>query len=207
EFARGGTVIFDVNGRNMLIAGRNWLCFVLRDVRGTVGRICTAACLAVLLPFSSHAAPTFLHTQGQDIVNEHGEKIMLRGVGLGNWLLPEGYMWKFGGQADRPRKIEKLVSDLIGSENAKHFWAEFRNNYIAEADIERIAQLGYNSVRPALNSRVFMSETDPPVYSEEGFALLDNLVKWCKANNVYVIIDMHAAAGGQTGQNIDDSVN
>ncbi|TAK92282.1 MAG: hypothetical protein EPO07_19385, partial [Verrucomicrobia bacterium] len=65
---------------------------------------------------SAHAAPTttFLHTQGQDIVNESGERILLRGVGLGNWMLPEGYMWKFGNQADRPRRIEKLVSDLIG---------------------------------------------------------------------------------------------
>ena len=56
----------------------------------------------------------FLHTSGQDIVNASGEKIYLKGVGLGNWLLPEGYMWKFGGLGDRPRKIEKLVSDLLG---------------------------------------------------------------------------------------------
>jgi endoglucanase len=159
--------------------------------------------------FSSVAVPTptFLHTQGQDIVNENGDKIMLRGVGLGNWLLPEGYMWKFGNEADRPRRIEKLVSDLIGPDNAKHFWSEFRKNYIAEADIQRIAQLGYNSVRPALNSRLFVTDGNPAAYSEEGFALLDNLVKWCKANGVYVIIDMHAAGGGQTGRNIDDSAN
>ena len=159
--------------------------------------------------FSSVAAttPTFLHTQGQDIVNENGDKIMLRGVGLGNWLLPEGYMWKFGNEADRPRRIEKLVSDLVGPDNAKHFWSEFRKNYIAEADIQRIAQLGYNSVRPALNSRLFVTDGTPTVYSEEGFSLLDNLVKWCKANGVYVIIDMHAAGGGQTGRNIDDSAN
>jgi endoglucanase len=159
--------------------------------------------------FSSVAAttPTFLHTQGQDIVNEKGDKIMLRGVGLGNWLLPEGYMWKFGNEADRPRRIEKLVNDLIGPDNAKHFWSEFRKNYIAEADIQRIAQLGYNSVRPALNSRLFVTDGDPTAYSEEGFSLLDNLVKWCKSNGVYVIIDMHAAGGGQTGRNIDDSAN
>jgi len=150
---------------------------------------------------------TFLHTENQNIVNEKGEKILLRGVGLGNWLLPEGYMWKFGNEADRPRRIEKLVSDLIGPENAKHFWTEFRKNYIAEADIQRLAQLGYNSVRPALNSRLFVTEGNPTGYSEEGFALLDNLVRWCKANGVYVIIDMHAAIGGQTGQNIDDSAN
>ena len=149
----------------------------------------------------------FLHTRGQDIVNENGDKVLLRGVGLGNWLLPEGYMWKFGNDGDRPRRIEKLVSDLIGPDKAKQFWSEFRKSYIAEADIKRIAQLGYNSVRPALNSRLFIVDGNPPTYSEEGFALLDNLVKWCKANGVYVIIDMHAAVGGQTGQNIDDSAN
>ncbi len=150
---------------------------------------------------------TFLHTQGQDIVNEHGEKILLRGVGLGNWMLPEGYMWKFGEQGDRPRKIEKLVSELIGPDNAKHFWTEFRKNYIAEADIRLISKLGYNSVRPALNSRLFLSEGGVPTGSEEGFLLLDDLIAWSKTNGVYVIIDMHGAPGGQTGQNIDDSAN
>ena len=140
-------------------------------------------------------------------MNENGDKVMLRGVGLGNWMLPEGYMWKFGNEADRPRKIEKLVNDLIGPDNAKKFWSDFRNNYIAEADIKRIAELGYNSVRPALNSRLFVKDGNPVVYSEEGFTLLDNLVKWCKASGVYVIIDMHAAVGGQTGQNIDDSAD
>jgi len=157
------------------------------------------------LIFQTQAAPTFLHTKGQDIVNESGERIQLRGVGLGNWMLPEGYMWKFGDAGDRPRKIERIVTELIGPENAKCFWTEFRRNYITEADIKRIRELGYNSVRPALNSRLFLSETDPPCQVEEGFRLLDNLVAWCKAHDVYVIVDMHGAPGGQTGQNIDDS--
>src|ERR1022692_5208920 len=77
--------------------------------------------------------------------------LLLRGVGLANWMLPEGYMWKFGPQGDRPRKIEKLVDDLIGPEQGKQFWTEFRQHYITEVDIQRIAELGYNSVRPALN--------------------------------------------------------
>lgn len=150
---------------------------------------------------------SFLHTAGQDIVNEAGDKVFLKGVGLGNWMLPEGYMWKFGGLGDRPRKIEKLVSDLIGKEKAEVFWATFRRNYITEADIKRIAELGFNVVRPALNSRLFLTEDKNPVYVEEGFQLLDSLVKWCKKYKVYVIIDMHGAPGGQTGANIDDSPN
>lgn len=150
---------------------------------------------------------SFLHTSGQDIVNESGRKIYLKGVGLGNWLLPEGYMWKFGGLGDRPRKIEKVIADLIGEEKAKHFWKAFRQNYITEADIKRIAELGFNSVRPALNSRLFLTEEENPVYVEDGFQLMDSLVAWCKKYKLYVIIDMHGAPGGQTGANIDDSPN
>jgi len=150
---------------------------------------------------------SFLHTSGQDIVNESGQKIFLKGVGLGNWLLPEGYMWKFGGLGDRPRKIEKVVEDLIGKEKATRFWKTYRQNYITEADIKRISELGFNSVRPALNSRLFLTEGENPVYVEEGFQLIDSLVSWCKKYKIYVIIDMHGAPGGQTGANIDDSPN
>jgi len=160
----------------------------------------------LILVFTTNADDlSFLRTRGHDIVDDEGQKVLLRGVGLGNWMLPEGYMWKFGDRADRPRRIEKLVSDLIGPENAKRFWTEFRKNYIAEADIQRIAELRYNSVRPALNSRLFLKETGEVDLGSEGFQLLDNLVKWCKANRLYVIIDMHGAPGGQTGANIDDS--
>ena len=163
--------------------------------------------LIASLFLNSAPAAEFLHTQGENIVNEHGHKILLRGVGLGNWMLPEGYMWRFGDQGDRPRKIEKIVSDLIGPDNAAKFWKEYRAQYITQADIQRIAQLGFNSVRPAMNARLFLSEGENPIYQDEGFELLDNLVKWCKQSGIYVIIDMHAAPGGQTGQNIDDSIN
>ncbi|MBN1507402.1 MAG: cellulase family glycosylhydrolase [Sedimentisphaerales bacterium] len=152
-------------------------------------------------------AVTFLRTQGQDMVDESGKNVLLQGVGLGNWLLPEGYMWRFMGQADRPRRIEKAVSDLIGPENAARFWSAFRKNYIVEADIARIAEVGFNSVRPALNARLFLTEGDNAVYVDEGFQLLDDLVRWCRKHNLYVIIDMHGAPGGQTGSNIDDSPN
>ena len=173
-------------------------------------RTTLAICLAhaVILVFASlDHAEGFLHTQGHDMVDEHGRKVLLRGVGLGNYLLPEGYMWKFGDAGDRPRKIEKMVSELIGQEDADRFWPEFRKNYITEADIRRIAELGFNSVRPALNARRFLVEGDNPAYVDEGFRLLDDLVRWCGKYNVYVIVDMHGAPGGQTGTNIDDSAN
>jgi hypothetical protein len=150
-------------------------------------------------------AQSYLHTRGVDIVDESGKKILLQGVGLGNWMLPEGYMWKFEGKADRPRNIEKLVQDLIGEQESARFWKEFRMNYITEADIRKIAELGFNSVRPAMNARLFLTEGTDAVYLDEGFQLLDSLISWCNKYNVYVILDMHGAPGGQTGANIDDS--
>src|SRR5262245_16884116 len=61
----------------------------------------TAAFLHAIQPNASGAAElTFLRAEGKNVVNGNGDKVLLRGVGLGNWLLPEGYMWKFGNQAD-----------------------------------------------------------------------------------------------------------
>ncbi len=166
--------------------------------------LCAFWILWLLMPRTGQAAG-FLHTSGEDIVDESGRKVTLRGVGLGNWLLPEGYMWRFASGADRPRRIEKLVSELIGPQHAETFWKEYRRQYITQKDIQRIAALGFNSVRPALNARLFMTEGDDAAFLDEGFELLDNLVRWSKDCGIYVIIDMHAAPGGQTGQNIDDS--
>ena len=141
------------------------------------------------------------------MVDAHGNKVMLRGVGLGNWTLPEGYMWRFGKNGDRPRQIEQIVTDLAGAEYAEHFWHDYRQNYVTEVDIRRIRELGFNCVRPSMNARLFLSEGETAEYREEGFSLLDNLLKWGHAEGVYVIVDMHAAPGGQTGTNIDDSAH
>lgn len=170
------------------------------------------AFFAIVFSFTSFAQTeietlTFLHTDGHYIVNEQNDTILFRGVGLGNWLLPEGYMWRFGKDGDRPRKIEKLILEMTDSVYAKNFWENFRQNYITERDIIKIRELGLNTVRPALNARVFLTEGDTAVFIEENFKLLDNLVNWCRKHGLYVILDMHGAPGGQTGQNIDDSPN
>ncbi|GGF13069.1 hypothetical protein GCM10011383_25280 [Hymenobacter cavernae] len=40
----------------------------------------------------------------------------------------------------------------------------------------------------------------------EGFRQIDNVLSWCAANNMYVILDLHAAPGGQgTDRNINDN--
>ena len=39
----------------------------------------------------------------------------------------------------------------------------------------------------------------------DGFKMIDDLIQWCKANSMYVVLDLHAAPGGQgSDQNIAD---
>jgi endoglucanase len=148
----------------------------------------------------------FVHAEAGRLRDGRDQPVLLRGVGLGNWLLPEGYMWKF--EADfvqSPRQIEAFVIDLVGPEHAELFWREFRDRFIAEADIAQIAVEGMNHVRLPINSRVVMA--DDGALLPAGLALIDRLIAWCRAHGLWVVLDLHGAPGGQTGTNIDDSPN
>lgn len=151
----------------------------------------------------------YLRADGQRIVNDIEDNYILKGWGLGNWLLPEGYMWlsEESQRFDRPRRIEQVIRELIGDKEATDFWKTYRENYIQEADIKHMADLGYNSVRLPLSYRLFMTERPELEWKEEGFILLERCVRWCEKNDLYLWIDLHGAPGGQTGANIDDSID
>ena len=141
----------------------------------------------------------FVHTQGEQLVDGSGRPLLLRGINLGNWFEVEGYMFHFDGGPQAPREIEDLTNELLGPAKAEAFWREWRASYITEADVDRIHQMGFNSVRVPLHWKFFQSD------DAEGFRLLDQLVTWAQKDGIYVILDMHCAPGGQTGANIDDS--
>jgi hypothetical protein len=52
----------------------------------------TIFCALLLSHFGT--SQVFLKTQGQKIVNQKGENVYLKGLGLGGWMLQEGYMLK-----------------------------------------------------------------------------------------------------------------
>ena len=43
----------------------------------------------------SQASAQFAHTDHKQIVDAGGKPLLLRATNLGNWLVPEGYMWLF----------------------------------------------------------------------------------------------------------------
>ncbi len=146
------------------------------------------------------AQTQFAHTEGKEIVDGNGKKLLLRGTNLGNWLVPEGYMWHLNnGGPESPREIEALITELVGPQKAREFWHTYRDNYITQEDIHFIKQCGFNSIRVPIHYKFFESD------DAEGFTLLDRVIRWAGQEHLYIIVDMHAAPGGQTGKNIDDS--
>jgi hypothetical protein len=151
----------------------------------------------------------FLKAKARTIVNGKGEEIILSGWGLGNWLLCEGYMWLSfkSGRFDRPRRMEAVLKELCGIQYAQEFWRKFRDNYVTEQDIKAMAEAGFNSVRIPMNWRLFMEDGEDIVWKEEGFCLIDRCLDWCEKHSLYAFLDLHGAPGGQTGSNIDDSLD
>ena len=146
----------------------------------------------------------FVSTKGKQIITPDGKELFLKGINLGNWLEPEGYMFEFK-NAESSRKIYEVINELIGPEAAHKFWETFRKNYITENDIKFIKDHGFNSVRIPFDYKLFTHEDFSPDCSQPGFSFMDSVIAWCSRNKIYAVLDMHIAPGGQTGANIDDS--
>lgn len=147
----------------------------------------------------------FVAVSGHNLVKPDGEKLFIIGTNLGNWLNPEGYMFGFS-RMNSPRLINDTFSELVGPDNAADFWQQFKDNYITRKDIDYIASTGANTIRLPFNYKLFTDEDYMGLTSnQDGFARVDSVVKWCKDAGLYLILDMHDAPGGQTGDNIDDS--
>lgn len=146
----------------------------------------------------------FVSIKGKNYLDPEGKPLFLKGINLGNWLVPEGYMFKFK-SATSPMMIQEVISQLLGPEDAKKFWTKYQDNYITRKDIEFIKNSGLNSIRLPFDYRVLLESENPLVFNKRGFELLDRVISWCRELNVYVILDMHCAPGGQTGDNIDNS--
>jgi aryl-phospho-beta-D-glucosidase BglC (GH1 family) len=161
--------------------------------------------LLLILPGSraANAQAKFVSIRGKDLVSPGGKPLLLKGINLGNWLLPEGYMFKFK-TTNSPRLIETAINELVGEDEARRFWTSYRDNYITRADIRFIKRAGFNSIRVPFSYRLFVSENGERL-AGPGYELLDRVVSWSKKEGLLVVLDMHAAPGGQTGDNIDDS--
>lgn len=147
----------------------------------------------------------FITISGADLLKPDGAKLLIKGTNLSNWLNPEGYMFNFG-EANSPMRINRMFCELVGPSCTAQFWKGFKDNYITREDIDFIAACGANTIRIPFHYKIFTNEDYMGLTSGgDGFSRIDSVLSWCRDVELYVILDMHDAPGGQTGYNIDDS--
>jgi len=162
--------------------------------------------ICILLLWIAGLSPAWaqgLKASGKKITDASGNEVILRGMGLGGWMLMEGYMMETSDFANPQREIKAKIESLIGPESTREFYQEWHQNHCTKVDIDSLAAWGFNSVRLPMHYNLFTLpvEQEPvageQTWLEEGFALTDSLLRWCSDNQIYLILDLHAAPGGQ----------
>lgn len=147
----------------------------------------------------------FVRIEGTYLIEPNGDTLHIKGTNLGNWLNPEGYMFGFS-KTNSARMINQMFSELIGPDCTAEFWKQFKEHYITRQDIKFIAASGANTIRLPFHYKLFTDEDYMGLtVNQDGFSRIDSVVNWCRDYKLHLILDMHDAPGGQTGDNIDDS--
>ncbi len=157
---------------------------------------------ASLLATSQAQDAGFLRAIDSRVVDGQGKEVILRGMGLGGWMLQEGYMLGIRNEGMQ-HLIKARITDLVGREECDRFYQLWLQNHMARPDVDLLAKSGFNSIRLPMHYNLFtLPMENEPVKGQNtwltnGFTLTDNLLAWCKANKMYLILDLHASPGGQ----------
>jgi hypothetical protein len=159
--------------------------------------------VAFLLVSMASFGQGFLHRDGQKIVDGNGKNVLLRGLGIGGLMVQEGYMLKTADFAGPQYQIKQKITELIGEKNTEKFYQTYKTNGLTKRDVDSLAAWGFNSIRLPMHYNLYTLpiEKEPiagqNTWLEEGFRMTDDLLNWCAANKIYLILDLHAAPGGQ----------
>jgi len=159
--------------------------------------------VAILLVSMTSFGQGFLHRDGQKIVDGKGNNVLLRGLGIGGLMVQEGYMLKTADFAGPQYQIKQKITELIGEKNTEKFYQAYKTNGLTKRDVDSLAAWGFNSIRLPMHYNLYTLpiEKEPiagqNTWLEEGFRMTDDLLNWCAANKMYLILDLHAAPGGQ----------
>ena len=169
-----------------------------------IKKACVLGLLFVAVTAITTAAPQegFLRVDGTRIADGQGREVLLRGMGLGGWMLQEGYMLGIKKEGTQ-HSIKARLTDLVGREHTEEFYRLWRQNHMTRADVDVLAKAGFTSIRLPMHYNLFtLPIEEEPVKGRDtwltaGFEMTDNLLAWCRANRMYLILDLHAAPGGQ----------
>lgn len=142
---------------------------------------------------------TMLQTNGTQWITNEGNQVLLKGTNLGNWLVQEFWMMGQGGNGVHDQcTLEAELTDRFGYEEKERLIKLFRDNWMKERDWDQLAAFGFNVVRLPILWSVIEDENNPRTLRDDAWVYLDWAIAEAKERNMYVILDLHGALGGQT---------
>lgn len=142
---------------------------------------------------------TMLKTNGNQWVKASGTPINLKGTNLGNWLVQEFWMMGQGGNGVTDQcTLEAELTSRFGYDEKERLIKVFRDNWIKERDWDQLKAFGFNVVRLPILWSVIEDEKSPRTLRADAWHYLDWAIAEAKERDMYVILDLHGALGGQT---------
>ena len=166
--------------------------------------------LLTLFFFTSNLFSQGLKTKGKIIVDKFDNEVILQGYAPGGWLVMEGYIMQSAGLAGPQHEIKEKLTELMGEEKTDEFFQKWRDNNFTKRDVDSLAAWGFNSIRIPMHYNLFTlpiqdePEAGKDTWLDTGFDIVDKVLEWSLPHEMYVILDLHAAPGGQ-GKNADIS--
>lgn len=136
-----------------------------------------------------------LTVKKNQIINEKGKEVILRGMNLGGWLMMEGYI--LGGRNIPEHEFKQRFQRIYGKAGLKELECLFRKNFIGEKDFQIMRDLGFNTLRIPFHFRL--------AQDRDSFGFIENAVRLCSKYQLYCILDLHAAPGSQNADWHSDS--
>lgn len=128
-----------------------------------------------------------------------------RGVNLGGWLLLEpgpsaALFQEHGPSLSCEWDLLLAMRQKLGAEAASAALRAHRESFVTEEDIRRIAGLGLNAVRIPLGYWVVSGPAEGDIFMGPCLEYVDRALAWCKVHGLQVLLDLHGAPGGESGE-------
>ncbi|KAL2681092.1 hypothetical protein Neosp_008695 [[Neocosmospora] mangrovei] len=136
----------------------------------------------------------YLQVKGNEIVDQDGNVVVLRGTSLGGWLNMENFLTGYPGTESCARAA---MLEVMGKKKYDFFFDRFLHHFFTENDAKFLQSFGLNSLRLPFSYKHFEDDMNPRQLKEEGFKHLDRVIDLCSSHGIYTILDMHTVPGCQ----------
>ena len=105
--------------------------------------------------------------------------------------------WSSMGCGDSKSEFDCVMK--LGQDAAKTAFQKHWDTYITEGDLDSMKNYGLNTIRVPVGYWMVEDTVygDSEHFPQGGLQYLDRLAGWAAARDIYVILDLHGAPGGE----------